>query len=220
MTVGFDVKLIIRQLISRYSINDKDHVLIIIPKPQDQQSLEKQNATLNDLRKILDYVSARYGTVEVDPADTVNAITSIGKAIRKSVSNGMEGIYLILSGGMRALVIETLLASLLTLGEELTLRSWLSIELENLSGYVEIPLSLFTGLRLDTTDLEILSTIPRLGNPGQLIRELDLPKSTAYRKIRKLRETALIERKGNNYSITKWGQLILNLNKDTHERSG
>jgi len=212
VTLGFDVKLVVRQLISRYSVKENDTVIVVTAKAFDQFSLERLKAALDDVEKILDYAGIKPKVIHVDPTDVVGTIYEVGKTLINAIAGNPTEIVLILSGGMRVLVIEVLLAALLTLPKDLLGKSRISIELENLSGYVEIPLMLFTGLDIDEEDVRLMNAISRLGDaPSQLITTLGIPKSTVYRRIRKFMDSSLVVRGRGRYSLTQWGELVLKL---------
>lgn len=137
-TIGFEEKFALRALI-RVGLEPKD-AIIILTGPL----VEKTVKAIDTLRKFLDYIpSIELDIHEVEDVHYfVSAVYTIKRLLAK-LANEYDKVYLILSGGMRALILEVFTAYLL-LPRELTRKVSVELDTEDLKGTISIPQGLPT----------------------------------------------------------------------------
>jgi len=199
ITLGFDEKFALRA-VSRRGLKDEDEVMVLVPKPIDERSERVFQNFKTILEKAFQNPTVRRADIET--RNFSKAITEIIEVFSKRVS---EKFLINLSGGLRALILETLLsASILNLNAEV------EVELEDSSTTISFPLEWCHLPKLDQASLRILQALEleqlRLSD---IVKLCKISKSTAWRKLRRLCEKGILKIDQKNvYSITPFGRII------------
>lgn len=202
VTIGFQTTLILRSLL-RHSVTKGDLVYVIAAEASDDYAKARVINAINDIESVIGKVNVIY----VKPSNLVDSVIALSDIFSKA--NETDEVLLILSGGMRILLIETLLTAIHRVPD--TKKTIIHTELENMENYIEIPLNLFK-INLNKEEKEILKALKEEPmNLSELSRALGKSKATVFRKLRKLTRLNLTNRNGNKYLISKWGEVILNL---------
>ena len=112
--------------------------------------------------------------------------------------------------GMRALIIELLLASILS-----RVNGYLEIELENFTGIIRIPLKVFTLVPLSSEEYLIVKKLALHGEMSakELKYEISMPRSTLYKYLKELVRRGVLEvvNEGriNKYKVSDIAKLLL-----------
>ncbi|MEM1558092.1 MAG: CRISPR-associated CARF protein Csa3 [Candidatus Bathyarchaeia archaeon] len=212
-TVGFEEKFIVRFMISsRLGIESEDLLLLTIPITSDSRSRE----TVEIIKKLSsDYdIKLRIEVLNVD----INYFWfSVGK-IRRTIEDILSKftpreVIVLLSGGMRALILETLVGCFLT-----GLKGRVVVHREDSEGYVEFPLEVLKMVNPPTEHRKALDIIRRSLKEDRmtlkmLAERLGTSKASAYRIVRELKNLGLVEveHKGraSRITLTEKSQLFL-----------
>lgn len=208
-TLGFDEKFAVRALI-RHGVKRDDKIVAIVPRYRVDERTENALRALDEFAKR--YLSSeQIERLEVDVADFDLAITSLVKAFRSWTA---RPVVLSLSGGMRILIIETLLAAIVSDVE-------MKIEVESEDGTT---LTVFDNSIFNMALLGILDDVERSAvrylAGGEMAIDtlaelLEASKPTVWRRIRRLIDLGLVEvleRKGKGrkmvVGLTENGRLL------------
>jgi len=203
-TVGFDEKFTIRALM-RYQ-EEIEEFIGILSKPVEQRAAQ----AVDNIRGFIErYIRDRgrgiaYSFEEVDPSDPYTAISRLRRLFRP------EKEYILnLSGGMRALVIEVLIAFTISRA-----RGSIEIELENFTGKVAIDPRVLTAGPLSIDEERIVNTIKKLGKATyrDITRETGIPRATVFKHLSALKNRGIIayQREGRTtyYTLTDIGRAL------------
>lgn len=198
MSLGYDEKFAVRFLL-RHSVKEGDVVLVIVPRGYEGD--EKARVAVNNLKKLVEWAEI----IEFDHKNPIREIPFLKSSIMERTSRS-ERIYLCLSGGMRIIVVSTLLAAQQLIGE-VAKEVWIEIDLEDLSGTSTIPLNVFTIPRSERY-LKILEVLVRAEKPTTryVAKETPFSLSTVSREMRKMILLGLIT---NEYRVTEIGKAYL-----------
>ncbi len=201
-TLGFDEKFIIRFLM-RYAGNFKE-LYVITAEPMDDRVLKAYSSVKEFVDRYLGGISLNL--IKVNPQDYLNSVNRIKEIFR---GKGSESFVINASGGMRALIIELILAAVLS-----RVNGYLEIELENFLGVVRIPLNTFYLAPLSSEEYLIIREIARRGEASvkELIRELGIPRSSLYKYLKDLVRRGLLEvtrvGKISKYKVSEIAKLL------------
>lgn len=205
-TLGFDEKFQIRSII-RHGVKESARIIVIIAEPMD----ERVKAAKERLKKfVLDYIpNSEFIEVTINP---INFIESVSKLFETFSNLTGEEIIVNLSGGMRALIIETLIG--LILSEK---KAKIEIELENFQGTIQFDSRILRSIELEKDDIEILNAVRHVKKLIEIVEWVNKPKTTVYRRLEELVEKGLlnkkVEGKSATYEITEIGKLMLKIKK-------
>lgn len=146
---------------------------------------------------------------ETDPLDFGGSVGSIRRLLMK-LSAGREEVIVSLGGGIRALIIETLIASLL-IPKELRDSIRIVSDLETGEGFIEMWASdilMVSELKFD--ELSTLSYLLKKGSvgPTDISKDLKIPKTTAWKILNKLSKRGLLNKLGREYKLSEIGKRI------------
>ena len=179
-TLGFDEKFTIRALMRH--ADEINKVVIVAAEPFEERAAK----ALSEVEKFIkSYLGDKViEVIRVDPSNTYDAIVKL-----KNVFATYENYIVNISGGMRALIVELLIAYVLSRAKGV-----IEIELENLRGLVTLPPEIFTLPPLSSEELKILREIVRreFASPRELMEDLDIPRSTFYKYVKSLTLKRLI----------------------------
>lgn len=216
LTLGFDEKFAIRALMRAAPLKG-DKVVVFVPAFRDNRADE----ALNSLKKFCSTIGVTMlETREVPVTELESAIATIYRTLLQELKEGRR-LCFNLSGGMRALILETLAAALAAAKSAPDTK--IEVELENLTGKVDFTLRHFALSPPGSLDLDILTCIKGLeaaGQPASLSSILSMivsrmgekiPRSTLYRRLTSLVEQGYLklERRGRAvvYSLTELGRV-------------
>lgn len=205
-TVGFDEKFVIRALI-RY-LEEIEGFIGIVALPLEQRALQAIDSVKEFIEKYIRdrEKSFNYSFVEIDLSDPYAAISRIKRIFRP------EYEYILnLSGGMRALVVATLVAFGLS-----RVRGSIEIELENFLGRIVLDSRILSlGPLTSGEERRIINVLARVGRATykDLIRETGIPRATIFKYLSTLRIRGVItiERVGRTtyYILTDIGRTLV-----------
>jgi CRISPR locus-related DNA-binding protein len=172
----------------RTGLSSGDKVLIFTAEPIVDKAEKALQIVLEFLKKYFEGVE--YEVISIPTKDFERSVSMIGERLMKLKSLGYD-VILNLSGGMRSLIIELLVASTLV-----GLKGVVEVELENLEGYLSFTIDV---LRIRAPLKEeyksVLNAIIEAGeiNLSQLSRKVAMAKSTIHKIVKKMIEEGLVE---------------------------
>jgi CRISPR-associated protein Csa3 len=183
-TFGFDERFAFRSLLRR-GLGGSDKVAVLVPSNRPDEKSENALSSLDNFVKR--YVNGegvmRY-EIEID--DFYVAVTIIAGLFR---SWAERPIILNLSGGMRLLIVETLVAAVYC-----GIPIKVEMETEDGKTFTEFETPDLLPVRLDELDIEILRTLSNVKLTLKFLAEaLQVAKPTAWRHVKKLQELGLVE---------------------------
>jgi CRISPR-associated protein Csa3 len=178
-TFGFDERFAFRSLLRR-GLGGSDKVAVLVPSNRPDEKSENALSSLDNFVKR--YVNGegvmRY-EIEID--DFYVAVTIIAGLFR---SWAERPIILNLSGGMRLLIVETLVAAVYC-----GIPIKVEMETEDGKTFTEFETPDLLPVRLDELDIEILKTLSNVKLTLKFLAEaLQVAKPTAWRHVKKLQE--------------------------------
>ncbi|MEM3404145.1 MAG: CRISPR-associated CARF protein Csa3 [Nitrososphaeria archaeon] len=198
VTLGFDEKFALRA-VSRRGMRDEDEVVTLIPKPVDERSERVFQSFKTILEKAFHNPTVNRADIEV--RDFSKGIIEIINAFSRKKNNR----FLInLSGGLRALILETLLAASI-----LKLDAIIEVEFEDSSNIVSFPLKWCHLKEIDSKSLKILEVLDKESlKLSEIVQKCGTSKTTAWRKLRILCENGVLDLVEGNYELTEFGKII------------
>jgi len=200
-TLGFDEKFAIRALM-RHS-DEIRKVVIVIAEPVEERAMKALNEVEKFIKLYLEGKSVE--VIKVNPSSVYDAIVKL-----KNIFSAYEEYIVNISGGMRALIVELLIAFTLSRA-----RGIIEIELENFRGLISLPPEIFMLPPLSSEEYKILREIVSRGrvSPRELIKALDIPRSTFYKYMRNLVSKKLViarrEDRRTVYEATKIARIMV-----------
>jgi len=211
-TIGFTERYPLRAIIST-GITAGDKILLITAEPIENQTRDaiskieefKRNYIEKDAGKV------KLEVLTVDPLQVADAVLKIKQKILLESEN-YDKIVVNLSGGMRALIIETLMAVLLLKKE-----AQIFIELENFKGVIELnnnELKNLLGKEITGLEREILELLVKEDlRLADIVKKLAKPKSTIYKALKKLEKYGIVIRVAKSggiyYKTTRLAKILL-----------
>lgn len=203
--LGFDERHVIKSLL-RLGFKNVRRVYLVVPYGRTGKQTEEAIKRIKEIAEMAGTGADGVKTLEVDP---LNFSESVGKIRRllMEMSAGCEEVVVSLGGGMRVLVLETLVASLLVPRE---LRGCVKIvsDLETGEGFVELWASdMLLASELKPDELLTLSYLLKRGSAGptDVGRDLKMPKTTAWKILSRLSRRGLLTRLGREYRLSDVG---------------
>ena len=191
-TLGFDEKFQVRAVM-RWG-RELEEVVIM-------GSFEEERAkkALDSLTNLLKTTNIKYEVLEVNPHDILDAVIKIGNKIEEF--KGKKMVFN-LSGGMRILMLASLLAILIK-----DVDATIEVETEDMKYLATVEVRDFKPVKLTEDHLKVLKAISEGFNSVNSIRNhLDMPLSTVWRRVRDLKEMGLVD---ENLKLTFKGELVV-----------
>jgi len=211
-TLGFTESLVLAPII-KVGLNRDDKIIIL--KPIDKGEEDRVSNTLKKLKSMLDAISGgtlTFETVGVEVDNFSKAVSRIRELIEKKAEE--NEVYVNISGGMRALVIETYTATLLAKTLKPNIH-FTELELEGSKGNIKITPIIFPK-HLTETKKKILKTLKEHKKPIGMIalsRDLKLSRSTLSRNLRDMASDGLLtlKKEGRRIlaEITEEGEMLV-----------
>ncbi len=216
-TFGFDERFAIRALV-RHQVGGEDKVVVITPKDRLDQRAENALNSLSDFVK--KYLSGPgVVVVDVEVSDFTKAIIELVRVYRSWTT---RPIILNLSGGMRALILESIVAAIMS-GIDMKIE----VEGEDGSFVTDFDVSVVNLAEIDLLERTILKVISQVETSiTKLAKITELSRSTVWRKVRRLTRLNLVELSDrvspgekSKLKITNKGRLILSIYDEEHNQS-
>lgn len=207
LTIGFDEKFPLRAVMRR-GISKGDVILLITATPIEERVKKAINMFKRMVLNIAEDV--KISVLEVPVENLVKSVRLIRKEVERI---GVRRIEVNLSGGMRILIIATLLAlSPFTNSLDIPIE----MELEDGRAITEVKLKWFKVPTPGYEDVKIMKAVETLGitTLDTLIKHLTAyPRSTLHRKLVKLVEMGFLiaERRGKRvyYKLSELGMMYI-----------
>jgi len=211
MTLGFEPGPLVSSLAAHASEGFRPgaEVIVLTPSFKDERA-ERAWRKLQDIFSMMELAKSNIGLkrVIVSLEDFTEAVLQI-KQLFAGLRN--KSVRISLAGGMRALILATFIAYLLTDWVEVP---EVEVYLEGRGMALRLPkLAAALGPKLDKRKLAIL-TVMRPGivyRLGDLCGFLSRDRSTIYRHLKDLLEVGLVEREDSGFKITNLGLLLKDL---------
>ncbi len=205
-SLGFEEKFLLRAVIRR-GIKENDKVVVIASEAPNEEHdiIEKKEKAYKYLKDVIEraFTQVEVTRCNVDVTDFYGTIITLRKLLKKLSSEGH--VVLNLSGGMRLLIFEILVAA-----AGLKADIEVEIETENSSTCITIPIKVMQPIELDQTDQKILEEIAKKKTTRLKDLELlEIPKATLWRKLNKLVEEGILEKIKDEYTISDLGRIWL-----------
>jgi len=193
-TLGFDEKFAVRCLMRNAERISK--LVVITAPPLDEYSKSRLESAWSSLKK----VAEEYASIEVERLEVASpekfwfSTRTIRRKLYEELA-GHEELVLCLSGGLRALVAETLIAAVTLPSDASTEKVAVEIELENLSGVVRFNIAqIQKQMQLTGPEHQILEMLEEKGSAklSWLASMLGKPRTTVYRMLQKLEKQGLV----------------------------
>lgn len=187
-SVGFDERFIVRLIVSsKLGVSSEDVLLLVMPSSDDVRGL-------NVVRAVEKFIS-NYGlkinlhVLKINVGSFWEASGAVRKNIEKIFSKYVpEKLVILLSGGMRALILETLTGCIAA-----GLKGDIVVYREDLKGYIEFPLETLKIEKPPVEELRILKMIKEgKVNLKSIAKVLSVSKTSAFRMVKRLEERGLV----------------------------
>ncbi|MCY0860531.1 MAG: CRISPR-associated CARF protein Csa3 [Sulfolobaceae archaeon] len=195
-TLGFDEKFQIRSLM-RHS-GEVEEVIIVKPKEADENkdTAKKARAALNSFQEILNKLGVKYEVIDIE-------INNLEAALIKLVQRFKElkgkKVVVNVSGGMRALILEVIF-SFLILGMDVDFE----METEDFSALLTFSSNDVNFTELDEDEKALLIAVNKgVNTVNRLHKNLNIPLSTAWRRVRKLESKGCLKRTATENANSK-----------------
>ncbi|WEU40302.1 MAG: CRISPR-associated CARF protein Csa3 [Candidatus Odinarchaeum yellowstonii] len=199
ITLGFDEKFALRA-IARRGLKDGDRVWVILPQPVDERAERAFNHFYEILSRMFNNLEIR--NFKVEPRNLLQSLIQLCEILSLKRD---EKYILILSGGFRALILETLLAATL-----LKLDAEVDVEFEDSSSIISFPLLMNKSIEIVESEKIILEKLKEQpSNLSNLVKATGLNKTTLWRIIKNLANRGYLKQDRNIYSLTDLGLIAV-----------
>lgn len=203
-TLGFEEAFLLRFLL-RNQPQPGDVILIVLPLPEEPKFSE-------DPRSVKAYQEVERFLAKYMPEVVLEKvhvpITKIHQAVaiiaQKIKSLNITNAVVNLSGGMRALIVEVLVAVRMVLGDNADIE----VELENKQGVVKFKPSIVDIKAPTSKQVRILNVMKELGRGVTLSRISNMtgiPRSSVYKELKKMEKEGFVARKNKYFTLTDLG---------------
>ena len=206
-TFGWTEQFVLSSIL-RHGVGAGDRIVLLIPDRRNGKS----EAILQDFESFLSKCGEGVRlSIERIPLDSFDhMVARISEIFQEISSKAPEKIIINLSGGMRALILATYIATLLTFSKNIVIE----LETEDREKTYCIPNLSIKGLvKLTEIDNKILESIVEEGaDTSKLLQHLKIPRSTLHKRLRELESKGLISigRRGRllHASVTSLGKFL------------
>jgi len=207
--LGFDERHVVRSLL-RLGFKNVDVIYLVVPSGRVTKQTEEAIKRITEVAKLANVSNVEI--FEVDPLEFGNAVAKLRKLLMDLCSGGKD-LVISLGGGMRVLIIETLIASLL-IPKELSSHISLVADLESSEGYIEVNIhNLLIISELRTDELQVLKYLltKTSAGPTEISRSLQIPKTTVWKILKKLHNKGLVTKHNRDYKVSDIGEKVRDL---------
>ena len=207
--LGFDISGVVSAITSM-PLKSGDKLVFIIPKKDDERSIRARK----DIESFIRLLSTRgleleYGYLRVNEEN----IEDILKDLFKLISSTRGEVYIEATGGVRSIIVAMTIAAIILKDK---VKEFHTVA-ETTGNRVKVPLIPYDIFRLDELDRQILKLAFESGGivtTPYIEEQLEIPKSTATRRLHKLKEKGLLVQIGKRpatFSLTSIGEFLSNL---------
>jgi CRISPR-associated protein Csa3 len=195
VTLGFSETFALRGILSR-GLREEDRVIIVMPSKEDPRAEKAKSSLLDVLTKAMP--NLKYNELRLPHEDFYGSV----KIVRDSVRSFAERpVYVNLSGGMRLVILETLLGLITA-----NIDGEIEVYSEDYSTQVSFRIWDMTPVYLDREDRRVLEMVSDgITSPTEIAEKTGISKATAWRKLKRLEELGLVA----DGRITGKGRLYL-----------
>jgi len=201
-TFGFTEATVLTPIV-KIGLSREDRIVVLTAKVSTSDN--RLSNALKKLEEMVKYISGNSITLEVMeiPVENFTIATNIIRKFLKQIASQGK-VYVNLSGGMRALILEAYTASLLVMFEGVKI-SFTDLELEGSTGTVKL-VPLYFPLGLKKTELQILrelSKVKGIVSMSELSKTVGLSLSTISRTLHSLssRDFVKLKKKGRRVLV-------------------
>jgi CRISPR locus-related DNA-binding protein len=207
--LGFDERHVIRSLL-RLGFKNVDVIYLVVPSGRITKQTEEAIKRITEVAKLANVSDVK--VFEVDPLGFGSAVAKLRKLIMDLCSGGKD-LVISLGGGMRVLIVETLVASLLV-PKELSSHILIVVDLESGEGYIEVNISnILTISELKLDELQVLKYLltKAPAGPTEISKTLGIPKTTVWKILKKLHTKELVTKQYREYKASDAGERLKEL---------
>jgi len=192
--------------VTKHGLQEGDEVYFLVPSWEDKGVAN----ALSTLKALIERISPKIPVEEVRvPIDSFEEGTArILAALLKAQAKGGK-LIVNLSGGMRALIVEALMAAMLSGVEGLVVE----VGAEDRSFSVEVTLNAWRGMVVEEAQWKLMKALEGRMALSELAGRVGLPLSTSYRLTMALAKMGLVkaEKEGRKrlVSLTSIGRVLL-----------
>ncbi|RLE85718.1 MAG: hypothetical protein DRJ39_01165 [Thermoprotei archaeon] len=208
-SLGFDISGVVSALTSM-PLKSGDELVFVIPRKDNERSIRARGEIENFLRLLSTRgLRLNYRYLMVNEEN----IEDILKELFNLITNSSGDIYIEATGGVRSIVVAMTIAAIIFRDK---IKEFHTIA-ETTGNRVKVPLVPYDIFRLDKVDRQILKLAFECGGvitTPYIEEQLEIPKSTATRRLHKLREKGLliqIAKKPARFSLTSIGEFLSSL---------
>ncbi|MEM1983567.1 MAG: CRISPR-associated CARF protein Csa3 [Sulfolobales archaeon] len=204
--LGFDERHVIKSLL-RLGFKNVNSVYLVVPSGRITRQTDDAVKRIKEVAGLAGV--NRVELVEVEPVEFGSAVSKLRRLLM-SLSVGEGFITVSLGGGMRAMVIEMLVATLL-LPSDIGSRVNLVCDLETGEGFIELSVfDIISFTQLSYDELKVLSYFIMKGSvgPTQISKEFNIPKTTAWKLLKRLYEKGYLLKDGREYRLSENGKRV------------
>jgi CRISPR-associated protein Csa3 len=203
-TIGFDEKFVIRAILR--NLKELEKIYLVTARPIE----EKVAKAIDQVKQFVNVALLAPGfkviveVVDVEIEDFPGAVSQI----RKKCFSEPDNYVVSLGGGMRAVVLATLAAFLVS-----GARGEIEVELENFRGVIKFKPELFKITSLGDYEKSVISSLTKHGRATykELLEDTGLSRATLFRVLKSLKLKGLIEvhreNKTSYYTLTDVGRI-------------
>jgi CRISPR locus-related DNA-binding protein len=207
--LGFDERHVIRSLL-RLGFKNVDVIYLVVPSGRITKQTEEAIKRITEVAKLANVSDVK--VFEVDPLGFGSAVAKLRKLMIDLCSGGKD-LVISLGGGMRVLIVETLVASLLV-PKELSSHILVVVDLESGEGYIEVNISnILTISELKSDELQVLKYLltKAPAGPTEISKTLGIPKTTVWKILKKLHAKGLVTKQYREYKASDTGERLKEL---------
>lgn len=207
--LGFDERHVIRSLL-RLGFKNVDVIYLVVPSGRITKQTEEAIKRITEVAKLANVSDVK--VFEVDPLGFGSAVAKLRKLIMDLCSGGKD-LVISLGGGMRVLIVETLVASLLV-PKELSSHILIVVDLESGEGYIEVNISnILTISELKLDELQVLKYLltKAPAGPTEISKTLGIPKTTVWKILKKLHTKELVTKQYREDKASDAGERLKEL---------
>ena len=207
--LGFDERHVIRSLL-RLGFKNVDVIYLVVPSGRITKQTEEAIKRITEVAKLANVSDVK--VFEVDPLGFGSAVAKLRKLMIDLCSGGKD-LVISLGGGMRVLIVETLVASLLV-PKELSSHILIVVDLESGEGYIEVNISnILTISELKSDELQVLKYLltKAPAGPTEISKTLGIPKTTVWKILKKLHAKGLVTKQYREYKAGDTGERLKEL---------
>ncbi len=204
-TLGFDERHIVRSML-RIGFGGVKRVILLVPRGGLDERTQRAYEEVKKLATMAEVTDV--DMVEVPIESFNDAVADIRRIVYECVSKYGKAVVS-LGGGMRALVVETLIA-VFTLPPNEKKKVDVIVDLETGKDGIKFPAWIPLELRLSDVESRVLEYVVEKGsaNLGDVATELGVARSTAWKALERLVDAGLLSKREYTYEPTEVGKFV------------